>query len=190
MTRTLRPWIGLAAIAVLLSLAGASTVAGQQDEFRFRSGVDLVNVTATVTDRNGRFVPGLRQEDFIVYEENELQEVTHFSNERVPVSLGIVLDTSGSMVGEKLTSALAAIGSGWLFKVVLITRAAYNQGFALPRTAVRGAGSGGRPEELPDLRLRDQRGRPHLAPIGRYSREPSRGPAGPYSLQAWRLRPC
>ena len=40
-------------------------------------------------------------------------------------------------------SALAALGSGWLFKVVLITRAAYNQGFALPRTAVRGTGGGG-----------------------------------------------
>ena len=40
-------------------------------------------------------------------------------------------------------SALAAFGSGWLFKVVLITRAAYNQGFALPRLPVRGSGSGG-----------------------------------------------
>ena len=40
-------------------------------------------------------------------------------------------------------SALTTFGSGWLFKVVLITRAAYNQGFALPRTAVRGTGSGG-----------------------------------------------
>jgi VWFA-related protein len=91
-------------------MAGNSSVAGQkQDEFRFRSGVDLVNVTATVTDRNGRFVPGLRQEDFIIYEENERQEVTHFSNERVPVSLGIVLDTSGSMVGEKLTYALQSV---------------------------------------------------------------------------------
>lgn len=40
-------------------------------------------------------------------------------------------------------SALAAIGSGWLFKVVLITRAAYNQGFALPRLPVRGSGSAG-----------------------------------------------
>ena len=92
-------------------VAAGAGVAGQNQEgdFRFRSGVDLVNVTATVTDRNGRFVPGLRQEDFIVYEENELQEVTHFSNDRVPVSLGIVLDTSGSMVGEKMSSAIAAI---------------------------------------------------------------------------------
>ncbi len=40
-------------------------------------------------------------------------------------------------------SALAVIGSGWLFKVVLITRAAYNQGFALPRLPVRGSGSAG-----------------------------------------------
>ena len=103
----LRLLTGLAAGAAVVVLAGSSSVAGQKpDEFRFRSGVDLVNVTATVTDRNGRFVPGLRQDDFIVYEENELQEVTHFSNERVPVSLGIVLDTSGSMVGEKMSSAL------------------------------------------------------------------------------------
>jgi Mg-chelatase subunit ChlD len=110
MKNMLRFWIGLTAAAAAIVLAAASDVAGQkQDEFRFRSGVDLVNVTATVIDRNGRFVPGLRQEDFIVYEENQLQEVTHFSNERVPVSLGIVLDTSGSMVGEKLTHALMAI---------------------------------------------------------------------------------
>jgi VWFA-related protein len=106
----LRSWIALVGVAAVVVIGGTSSVAGQkQDEFKFRSGVDLVNVTATVTDRNGRFVPGLRQEDFIVYEENELQEVTHFSNERVPVSLGIVLDTSGSMVGDKLTSALMAV---------------------------------------------------------------------------------
>ena len=110
MKHILRTWVGLAAAAAVVIVAGSSSVSGQKDdEFRFRSGVDLVNVTATVTDRNGRFVPGLRQEDFIVYEENDLQEVTHFSNERVPVSLGIVLDTSGSMVGEKMSSALAAV---------------------------------------------------------------------------------
>ncbi len=110
MKHMLRFWIGLSVAAAAIVVAGGSEVAGQkQDEFRFRSGVDLVNVTATVIDRNGRFVPGLRQEDFVVYEENQLQEVTHFSAERVPVSLGIVLDTSGSMVGEKLTNALMAI---------------------------------------------------------------------------------
>ncbi len=110
MKHMLRSSVGLSAALAVAVIAGGARVAGQnQDEFRFRSGVDLVNVTATVVDRNGRFVPGLGQDDFVVYEENELQEVTHFSNERVPVSLGLVLDTSGSMVGEKITNALMAV---------------------------------------------------------------------------------
>jgi Ca-activated chloride channel homolog len=110
MKHILRSSIGVTSALTLAVIAGSASVAGQnQEDFRFRSGVDLVNVTATVVDRSGRFVPGLRQSDFIVYEENELQEVTHFSNERVPVSLGLVLDTSGSMVGEKLTNALMAV---------------------------------------------------------------------------------
>ena len=108
--------IGISAVLALVVIAGGSRVAGQrQDEgkkdesFRFKSGVELINVTATVTDRNGRFVPGLRQEDFTIYEDNVRQEISHFSNDRVPVSLGIVLDTSGSMSGEKISNALLAI---------------------------------------------------------------------------------
>jgi Ca-activated chloride channel family protein len=62
-----------------------------------------------VTDRNGHFVSGLEKDDFIVYEDGQLQSVSHFSNERVPVSLGIVLDTSGSMAGDKMQSAQSAI---------------------------------------------------------------------------------
>ena len=76
---------------------GQQSGSGEQ-AFRFRTGVELINVTATVTDANGRFVSGLEKDDFRVYQDNELQTVTHFSNERVPVSLGILLDTSGSMV--------------------------------------------------------------------------------------------
>ena len=77
--------------------------------FRFRTGVELINVTATVTDARGRFVPELEKDDFLVYEDGELQTVSHFSNERVPVSLGIVLDTSGSMEGEKMGAARDAL---------------------------------------------------------------------------------
>ena len=79
--------------------------------FRFRTGVELINVTATVTDESGRFVPGLRKDDFRVYQDGELQPVTHFNSERVPVSLGIALDTSGSMDGEKMTAAREALNS-------------------------------------------------------------------------------
>jgi Ca-activated chloride channel family protein len=107
--------IALSAVLALFVISGGSKVAGQRDDgqkndaFRFKSGVELINVTATVTDRNGRFVPGLRQEDFTIFEDNVRQDISHFSNERVPVSLGIVLDTSGSMAGEKIDNALSAI---------------------------------------------------------------------------------
>jgi len=104
-------------LAMVLAAAAGAVVAAQQtpaqqpgqDAFRFKSGVDLINVTATVFDASGRFVPGLRQEDFLVYEDDQPQEVTHFSAERVPVSLGIALDTSGSMAGEKIREAQTAL---------------------------------------------------------------------------------
>src|SRR5471032_768339 len=82
---------------------------GETQGFRFKSGVELINVTATVSDANGRFVPGLRQEDFIVYEDDQPVTVTHFNAERVPVSLGIALDTSGSMAGDKIQEAQSAL---------------------------------------------------------------------------------
>lgn len=94
-------------------LAAAAVISGQQAQdgqaFRFRTGVELVNVTATVTDTNGRFVSGLRKEDFRVYQDDQPQPITHFNAERVPVSLGIILDTSGSMAGEKMAAAKAAL---------------------------------------------------------------------------------
>ena len=95
--------------AAILVLGSTAPSAQQPDGFRFKSGVELINVTATVTDRSGRFYSRLRQEDFIVYEDNKPVEVTHFSAERTPVSLGIVVDTSGSMVGEKWTAAVNSI---------------------------------------------------------------------------------
>ena len=77
--------------------------------FRFKSGVELINVTATVADQNGRFVSGLQQDDFLVYEDDQPVTVTHFNSERVPVSLGIAVDTSGSMAGQKIEAARSAL---------------------------------------------------------------------------------
>lgn len=77
--------------------------------FQFRSNTDLINVTVTVTDANGRFVPDLTRDDFVVYEDGRPQVVQQFDSDRVPVSLGIVLDTSGSMAGEKIQAAQATL---------------------------------------------------------------------------------
>jgi VWFA-related protein len=96
-----------------LVVAAAVVVAGaavrSQDAPRFRGGVELVHVTATVTDGSGHFVTGLGREDFTVSEDGVPQQVTSFSSDRVPVSLGIILDASGSMSRDKLGAARAAI---------------------------------------------------------------------------------
>lgn len=104
-----------------LVAAVVATAAGQESQdpqvFRFRTGVELINVTVTVTDANGRFVPGLRKEDFRLYEDGQEQQITHFNNERVPVSLGLVVDTSGSMEGERWVSARQALNR-FLFQLL------------------------------------------------------------------------
>jgi len=106
------------ALLAAVTIAASAVVAAQQpqssetqngDGFRFRTGVELINVAVTVTDSSGRFVPGLQKDDFVVYEDDARQEVTHFSAERVPVSLGLVIDTSGSMDGEKWEHAVSAL---------------------------------------------------------------------------------
>jgi Ca-activated chloride channel homolog len=76
---------------------------------RFRSDLEMLNVTVTVTDAQGRFVPNLRQEDFVVYEDGKVQTIAYFASERVPVSLGLAIDTSGSMAGVKMDAAREAL---------------------------------------------------------------------------------
>ena len=95
--------------AALLAITFGSLATHAQDGFRFKSGVDLVNVTATVIDDDGRFVPSLTKDDFAIFENGRRQEISHFSSERTPVSLGIALDASGSMTPDKMAAARSAI---------------------------------------------------------------------------------
>jgi VWFA-related protein len=71
--------------------------------------VALVNVVATVTDDSGHYVSDLTADDFIVTEDGTSQTIAHFSQSNdLPVSMGIVLDTSGSME-RKIGTATDAV---------------------------------------------------------------------------------
>jgi VWFA-related protein len=94
---------------VVAAVAVAVLPLRAQDGFQFRGGVELIHVTATVTDQRGQFVEGLDRDDFLVYDNDVRQEIAHFSNEPVSVSLGILLDTSGSMTASRMAAARAAI---------------------------------------------------------------------------------
>lgn len=98
----------LSAIAAL-SLALAPQQPPANPAFSFHTSVALINVTATVTDANGRFVPNLHANDFEVYEDGQPRAIQQFESERVPVSLGLAIDTSGSMLGDKITAARSAL---------------------------------------------------------------------------------
>ena len=93
-------------MAVIYVTAGAQVT---RDQRVLRSGVDVVMVTATVVDSNGRLVTDLPREAFEIYEDGDQQTVTQFTNERVPIGLGLLLDVSDSMFGQRIVDARLAV---------------------------------------------------------------------------------
>jgi VWFA-related protein len=96
----------LLALAVCVATPGAQTPAPVP---LFRSAVDLTTVAATVFDGSGHLLKGLPRDAFEVFEDGEPQTITQFTNERVPVSLAMLLDISDSMFGHRIDDARAAI---------------------------------------------------------------------------------
>jgi VWFA-related protein len=77
------------------SLAGGLALAAPPGQIRVE--VNLVNLFATVRDKHKAIVTGLTKDDFQVYEDGQQQEITYFSAEsNLPITLGILMDTSGS----------------------------------------------------------------------------------------------
>ncbi|PYS39139.1 MAG: hypothetical protein DMG14_15100 [Acidobacteria bacterium] len=72
--------------------------ASQDPRYRLNVNVELVNVTATVLDEQGKYVDGLKLDDFQVFEDGAEQKISFFSHDlRVPISVGVLIDSSGSM---------------------------------------------------------------------------------------------
>ncbi len=102
-----------------------------------RVDTTLVVVPVTVTDANNRFVLGLEKNNFQVFEDGAEQKITHFSGEDAPISIGLLIDTSGSMTmkldtsrraGEELLKTLNAQDEAFL--IDFSDRAQLVQGFS------------------------------------------------------------
>ena len=105
---------GLPRALVVVALMGAAVLRAQGPPIRrepraLRSSVEVTAVTVTVRDRDGRLVPDLPRGAFEVYEDGVAQAITQFTNERVPVGVGLLLDVSDSMFGQRIVDARLAV---------------------------------------------------------------------------------
>lgn len=88
--------------------------AGQSSEYTIQTTSRLVLLDVSVKDSSGGYVSGLTKNDFKVYEDGKLQQISQFSNADIPVTVGIDVDESGSMRPKRaqvITAALAFIGA-------------------------------------------------------------------------------
>jgi Ca-activated chloride channel family protein len=84
--------LSLSAAAVL-----ASAVVLAQQPPTFKSGTQVVSLFVTVADAQKRLVPDLTQEDFEIFDNDKPQAITYFDNSVQPITVVVMLDTSGSM---------------------------------------------------------------------------------------------
>ena len=85
---------------VLLALAGAASVALLAQQPTFRSGTEVVSLFVTVADAEGRLVPDLTRDDFEIFDNDKTQPIVYFENVIQPITVVVMLDTSGSMTGS------------------------------------------------------------------------------------------
>ena len=105
-------------VAVLILIAPASLVWAQEsspsqsrpgDAYTIRVNVNMVVLRATAQDHKGTLVSGLGKGDFQVYEDGALQEIKYFSHDDIPVTVGLVIDNSGSMRPKRADVISAAL---------------------------------------------------------------------------------
>ena len=81
----------------------------QADEYTINVDVNMVVLHATAQDHKGVLVSGLNKDDFQVYEDGVLQQTKYFSHEDIPVTVGLVIDNSGSMMPKRADVIAAAL---------------------------------------------------------------------------------
>jgi len=93
--------IGLNLILLICFGLSGSLVSAQEEPYTIRSDIRLVVLHMSVADHSGKLITNLPRDVFKVYENNVEQQVKVFKREDIPVSMGILVDNSGSMRGEK-----------------------------------------------------------------------------------------
>ena len=96
----MRRLVVCAIVAAGFSIAHPAAQPATQEQPVFRGGSDLVRIFVTVTDRDGRLVTTLAQNEFEVRDEGKPQPITLFDNTPQPIRLVVMLDVSGSMTGN------------------------------------------------------------------------------------------
>jgi Ca-activated chloride channel family protein len=96
------------ALVLVLCLSTTGLARESDGPPRFTVGVDTVLVRVTVTDPLNRYVVGLDREHFRVFENKVEQTISHFTNDKSPITVGVILDTSGSM-GDNILSARTSV---------------------------------------------------------------------------------
>jgi VWFA-related protein len=104
----------LAALAVIGTALGTVVLVAQVPQMpraprTLRSSIEVTAVTVTVRDADGRLVPDLPSDAFSIFEDGNPQAITQFAHDRVPVGLGLLLDVSDSMFGQRIRDARAAV---------------------------------------------------------------------------------
>ncbi len=98
-------------VLLLAAVVSPLSLLSQTSQAPLRVNVDLTNVSFSVTDRTGRFVSGLKQDDFTVEEDGRKQEIAHFSPENeLPLAIGILIDKSpsvGRVFGDERSTAIS-----------------------------------------------------------------------------------
>jgi Ca-activated chloride channel homolog len=94
-------------VGLMLSVLVLAQDAGQ--DFRVSADSRLVLLEVSVKDRTGRYVPDLLRDDFSVRENGKPQTISQFSKEDAPVTIGLVIDDSGSMRAKRVEVINAAM---------------------------------------------------------------------------------
>jgi len=87
----------------------APAVEPQEQPFKLTATAELVLLDVSVNDAKGVHVPGLGKNNFQIYEDGQPQTLIHFSSDDVPVTVGLVIDTSGSMRSKHPEVVAAAL---------------------------------------------------------------------------------